>query len=38
MEELLKTDEDMVAHSMELLGVTLLERDGCHESRSRVEK
>lgn len=38
MEELLKLAEDMVAHSVELLGVTLLERDGCHESRSRMEK
>lgn len=38
MEELLKLAEDMVAHSVELLGVMLLERDGCHESRSRMEK
>jgi hypothetical protein len=38
MEELLKLAEDMVAHSVELLGMTLLERDGCHESRSTVEK
>lgn len=38
MEELLKLAEDMVAHSVELLDMTLLERDGCHESRSTVEK